>query len=115
MIRAHNVAALGSLIYCHEELIPLLEEHLEDNEGEFLPHLVMSDIIRWMIQHFLDQEFVCRSIVAWLERAYVRGPETVREMIVVSGLEMFPNPNEDGFELWGWLGPELRKYCPWTV
>ncbi|HZE66750.1 MAG TPA: hypothetical protein VE081_08985 [Sporichthyaceae bacterium] len=43
-----RVAMIGALFHDHPYLMPILDEHLDDNEGEVLTHLVLSDVIRWM-------------------------------------------------------------------
>lgn len=110
---ASTVAAIGALVHEHRELTPVLAEHLEDNDGELLPHLVMADIFRWLVDHREGDPEVCRSILGWLEREYARGPEEVRGLITVSGVEMLPDPGQPGSELRDLLGPELKKVDPW--
>ncbi|MEP7764537.1 hypothetical protein [Sanguibacter sp. 25GB23B1] len=108
-----TVAATVAVIEAHRELTPILDEHLADDEGEILPHLVVSDIVRWMVAQVGTRPDVCTSILSWLERAFERGSEDVRELIAVSAGEMIPDPGQPGSELRGWLGPELRKVDPW--
>lgn len=48
---AETVAAIGALIHANPELLPILEEHLTDNEGEVLPTVLLDDIVRWMVAH----------------------------------------------------------------
>ncbi|MBU4214937.1 MAG: hypothetical protein KJ792_09805 [Actinobacteria bacterium] len=110
-----TVAAIGALVDSHRELTPLLDAHLADNDGEFLPHLVLAEIVRWLVAHLGTLPETCRSILNWLEWEYVRGPEDVRELIAVSGVEMIPDPGQWGAELRNLLGPELRKLDPWLT
>lgn len=110
---AATVAAIGSLIDSHRELLPVLEEHLEDNEGEVLPHLVMADVMRWLVAHRASEPQVCQSVVDWLERRFLTGPDDVRGLIAVSGVEMIPEPGQPGSELRELLGPALREVDPW--
>lgn len=110
-----TVAALGALIDAHRELTSVLDDHLEENEGQVLPHLVLADVVRWLVAHRASDPEVCRSILDWLERAYLRGPEDVRGLIAVSGVEMIPDPGQPGSELRDLLGAALRKVDPWLA
>lgn len=109
-----TVSTMVALIHSHPVLLPLMQEHLEDN-GEMLPHLLLSDVVRWMVRHLSENEAVCRSILQWLDTAYEGGPECVRELLVVSGVEMLPYPWEKGSELRQLLGPNLKKYDQWAT
>jgi hypothetical protein len=108
-----TIAAIGALIDANRALVPILDEHLRDNEGEVLPHLVMADVIRWLVEHRSTHEDECRRVLDWLEHEFSRGPEEVRDMIAVSGVEMLPDPGEPGAELRALLGPRLRQVDPW--
>ncbi len=46
---AATEAAIEQLIAAHPVLAPILVEHREDNFGETLPHLVMADVVRWLV------------------------------------------------------------------
>lgn len=108
-----TVAAIGALVDAHRELIPILDEHLDDNEGQVLPHLVLADVVRWVVAHRHSHPDVCRAIFEWIEQEYRRGPEEVRGMITVSGVAMIPDPGQPGSELRDLLGPALREADPW--
>jgi hypothetical protein len=109
---ANTVAAIGALVDAHRQLIPVLEEHLVDNECEILPSLVMADVIRWLIEHRRSHPEVCESVFAWLEEEFHRGPDDVRGLIAVSGVLMIPDPGQPGAELRELLGAELRAVDP---
>ncbi|RSM55175.1 hypothetical protein DMH03_33910 [Amycolatopsis sp. WAC 01376] len=112
---AYTVAAIGALIDTHRRLAPVLEEHLIDNEGEVLPHLVMADVVRWLVEHRTSDPEVCRSVIGWLEEEFGRGPAEVRGLITASGVEMIPDPGHPGAELRDLLGPVLREVDPWST
>jgi hypothetical protein len=105
--------AIETLVALHPELAPVLTEHVEDNEGEVLPHLVMADVVRWLVAHRNTDPAACRSIMRWMEERFHDGPDEVRGMIAVSGVEMIPDPGQPGAELREWLGPALREIDPW--
>jgi hypothetical protein len=71
---ASTLAAIGALVDACRELTPVLAEHLVDNDGELLPHLVMADIVRWLVDHLDTDPAACQSILEWLEREYTRAP-----------------------------------------
>lgn len=113
MTSASNVAAISALVYHHPELAPLLAEHLEDNNGQVLPHLLMGDVIRWLTEHWESDSQVCRSVLDWLDEAYDSGDDAVQELIVVSGVANIPDPGQAGSEIRDALTERLRAWDPW--
>ena len=109
---ASSVALVGALCLQHRELLPVLAEHLHDNDGAVLPHLVMSDVVRWLVEH-RDQRTRCQAILSWLESAYAAGDDDERNVIGLSGVDMIPDPGTPGSELRSWLGPVLGAIDPW--
>lgn len=107
------VAAVAAFVDEYTELAPLLTEHLEDNEGEVLPHLFLADVMRWLAARVEYDQDLCRGVLKLLERAYVRGPEDVRGLITVSGVEVIPGPGQPGSALRELLGPTLMRIDPW--
>lgn len=110
---ASSVAFIGALTYTYRELLGVLEEHLEDNEGEVLPHLVMSDVIRWLVAHRKTDQALVEEIFSWISRAYTDGDDQIQNVIALSGVEMIPDPGQPGSELRNLLSPELSKLDPW--
>lgn len=110
---ASTVALVGALVYRWRELEPVLQEQLSDNDGEVLPHLVMADVIRWLVAHETSRPEVVRSVLEWLESAYMEGSDDVQDVIAVSGVEMIPDPGEPGAGLRALLGPHLSAVDPW--
>ncbi len=105
-----TVAMIGALVYEHGSLEPILAENLEEMDGVVLPHLILSDVVRWTVAHVRDEPTTCRGIWEWLGRAYLSGTEPVRNLIWVSDVEMLPDPQDPGgAELRGYLSPELRE------
>jgi hypothetical protein len=45
---ARNVAFIGWMTFRSPVLLPFLQEHLEDNDGEVLPHVIMFQIREWV-------------------------------------------------------------------
>lgn len=110
---ASSVAFIGALVYRNRELLPVLEEQLADNDDQVLPHLVMADVVRWLVVHRAAQPGLVRSVFHWLEDAYLEGNSDVRDVIAVSGVEMIPDPGQPGSELRAMLGPQLSAVDPW--
>lgn len=113
MTNARNVAAMGALIYHHPALSSLLVEHLEDNNGQVLPHLLMGDVMRWLVAHWVSDPRVCRSVLAWLDEAYESGNDELRGLVVLSGVENIPDPGQPGSEIRDALSERLRAWDPW--
>jgi hypothetical protein len=110
---ASTVAFTGALVYRFQELLPLLEQHLSDQDGEVLPHLLMADVERWSTQAAVsgssEQLRVVKRLISFLERAFSEGGDDVQELIAVSFLEHLPRPSEPGAEIRDQLGPNLKK------
>lgn len=110
-MRAAEVAFVGALVYSHPWLMPILQEHVDDNEG-VLPHLLLADIERWaevqLKQHGPADEQLCK-VLAFLETEYATGHLHVDELISVSFLELLPRPEEPLAELRSLLGPRLQE------
>ena len=111
---ASTVALIGGLCHQYRALLPVLAEHLEDNDGEVLPHLVMSDVVRWLVARRNDRT-TCQEVWNWLENAYQQGDDDEKDLVAVSAVEMIPNPGEPGSEFRGLLGPALREVDPWRA
>ncbi len=109
---ADSVALVGALCHKYRDLMPVLSEHLKDNEGEVLPHLVMSDIVRWLVQHRDNAPF-CQEVWSWLENAFEQGSDDEKDVIGVSAVEMIPDPGEPGSEFRAMLGKDLSAIDPW--
>ena len=107
-----TVAFIDAMTARYSELAPVVDENLADND-ELLPHLVMADVVRWLVDHRADQQALVRSVLAWLEAAYEQGDAEVRDVIAVSGVEMIPDPGEPGSELRDQLGALLSAVDPW--
>jgi hypothetical protein len=87
----------------------VLREHLADDDGEVLPHILMDDLVRaaivWLSTD--DGRASVVSLLAALEHVYGHDYE-VDELIATGFVENLPYPDEDGAELLNLLGPKLR-------
>ena len=71
------------------ELAPILQEHLEDNFDEMLPHVFFGDVTRWVDDALASdpQSAPARELLARLDQAATDGDDNVKELIAVSFLE----------------------------
>jgi len=110
---ASTVALVGALLNRFDVLRPLLEEHLEDQDGEVLPHLLMADIERWAEVEIAKRGHEARDLVQgvldFLEEAYATQGSEVEELIAVSFLEHLPRPGAPGSQLRAMVGPRLAE------
>ncbi|MFF3027025.1 hypothetical protein [Microbacterium sp. NPDC057944] len=111
-MKSDTQRAIMQLIDLVPQLNPILRESEIDND-EILPHLVLSDVIRWMTNHRADEHEACVTVIRWMEESYAAGSESVQELVVVSGVEMIPDPGFPGSEFRGWLRGPLRAADPW--
>ena len=109
---AVTVAFVGSLVYQFPPLLGLLQEHLDDQEGEVLPHLFVADLERWIeaevLRHDGQPSELATKIIDFLETAVQRDDE-VAELIHTSFLEHVPRPGQPGAEIRTNLGPALTE------
>ena len=106
-MRAVQIAFLGSLAWRYPALRGRLDEHLDDNEGEILPHVLMADYERWAEEALRSGDPLLTDFLNDLEAAYRTGGDEVEELISVSFLEHLPRPGLAGAELRELLGPSL--------
>lgn len=111
-MRAATVAFVGALVHRFPELLPLLQEHLDDQDGEVLPHVFMGDLTRWLVRRFATagaQDATLRQILGFMEDAYRSRDPEAQELLSVSLLENLPRPGETGWEIRSIVGPALRE------
>ncbi|WP_416417186.1 hypothetical protein [Paenarthrobacter aromaticivorans] len=93
-------------------LRPMYAEHLDDNYGELLPHLLMADVCRLVLdfqQHPNDQT---GALLAWLEQHFEEagpGGDGVDNVIAASFIEHLPAPGETGRDIVNNLGPTMKR------
>ena len=93
----------------YPELEPMLTEHLNENFGELLPHLWISDLARYVIDRYQAAgTSAVSSILHHLDAEAGRHPE-IDELLAVSFLELMPYPNEPTADVTELLGPNLRE------
>jgi hypothetical protein len=90
------------------ELQPLLDEHLEDQEGELLPYLLLADVARWAQATYAGDPRAVGEVVDWLEAEYVRAEAAEKDLIGLGFVEAIPY-RPVGAPLLTRLGPELTQ------
>ena len=94
-------------MHAFPELLPILQEHLADNQGEVLPHLFISDVGRWLAASVGHNPQLAGNVLAWLEVERAKDDPDVGNLIDDSFVEMLPFPGESGEELRSLLGPVM--------
>jgi hypothetical protein len=109
---ALTIAFVGSPVYEFPALLGLLAEHIDDQEGEVLPHLFIADVERWIEGEVARQggqpSTLVMCILDFLETAVHRDDE-IAELNHVSFLEHLPRPGHPGTEIRTKLGPALTE------
>ncbi len=90
------VALLASL----PEASPLVAEHLDDQEGTLLLHLLVADLRRFLLDAWKRQDHdVLQRGLALLDGALTTGDEYVENAVAVSFVEDI-----------GWWEPEVQPF-----
>ena len=84
--RPENVALMNRMIAEVPGLLPLYTDHMQDNDGEMLPHLLMADFARFAVANAQDlpSRFHLKKLLDCLEDGLRSGDENVRDLIGAS-------------------------------
>jgi hypothetical protein len=116
--KRENTAFIRELVEGTPGLEPVYREHLADNYGELLPHMLMGDFTRWFIdqcrlaaevQGTTAERATLRRVARFLDATYQTGPPYVRELLVVSFLENLHLAGRDYELVKSFLAPTLRS------
>jgi hypothetical protein len=104
-----TIAVLDRLVERFDSLKPLLQEHLADNFGEVLPHVLLGELTRHLVNLAPETSRVeeLQDVLGALETEFAAGDDEVRELLAVSFLENLPRAPEPGHQLRMCLGPAL--------
>jgi hypothetical protein len=113
----HTITFVRLIAARFSPLGAVLEEHMQDNFGEILPHVFFGDLTRYVVSLASEggtaTEFarLCEmyEILDYLEEVYSSGDEELSELISVSFLENLPRPGEVGSQIRDIVGPNLTK------
>jgi hypothetical protein len=110
-VKAYDAAFVGALFFRFPELMPLLQEHLNDFDDTFLPHVLMGDITRWIVLQFHQDpnDPTLRQMLSFIEAAFERASHDDRELIAVSFLENLPRVGQEDADIRAILGPALQN------
>ncbi|WP_084126823.1 hypothetical protein [Demequina sp. NBRC 110054] len=113
---AEIVAFFGHIAYVMPDLRGVLGEHLKLAEGEVLPHLMMQDLMDWLLENFRTvgpngRTFQLFSI---LDAGYREASEALKDVMILGFLEhtpgfagRVPDPEMLGHMVRAGLGPVL--------
>lgn len=102
---------MSELIADHPHLRPSYEEHLEENYGELLPHLLIADICRWVVAEQDSDPLRVLQLLSWLEVHFAgvgHVMDAVDNVIAFSFIEHLPLPSEPGAGVVHLLGPKMK-------
>ncbi|MFJ4286920.1 hypothetical protein ACIPY0_14875 [Paenarthrobacter nicotinovorans] len=102
---------MRDLIVEHPYLRSSYEEHLKDNDGDLLPHLLIADICRWVVAEQDSQPLRVLQLLSWLEVHFAGqsdAKDDVDNAIAVSFIEHLPLPSEPGADVLLLLGPKMK-------
>jgi hypothetical protein len=101
-------ALVIGLVEHFPQLQILLDEHLEEQDGELLPYLLMADVSRWAQSTYPSDPGTVGRVVDWLEAEYVHAEAAEKDLIGLGFVEAIPY-NPVGAPLLARLGPELTQ------
>ena len=87
---AEIVAFFGHLAYRVPPLRETLAQHLVETQGEMLPHLLMDDVLEWLLDSVAEAPSDLMEATQILDTGYTLGSEALRHLFVVSLLEALP-------------------------
>src|SRR5689334_16094040 len=94
------------------EFGPLLAEHLADNDGEVLNHLLFWDLGQYALEaHRRGDAALSARILAFLERALLEGDEPVTNVVLVSFVESFAATTPDAARFVSTWPEALRRHA----
>lgn len=99
------------------EFRPFVAEHLQDNDGELLPHVLFGDLTRFYAgaKERGDHDLARRCLL-FLEKAIISSDRAVEELVAVSFVENLA-PWEGREDLSHWpprLRDEYERQRDWT-
>ncbi|MCB5205543.1 hypothetical protein LH464_24205 [Neorhizobium sp. T786] len=107
------MSALTVSFSCHlafvfRELIPVLGEHIKDNSGEILPHIIMSEYCRFSLRFGPGCEWV-EKLFSYMESEYSEEDNDISELVAVSFIEIIPYIASEPHWSVKLLGPKMLK------
>lgn len=109
-VRAGEVAFIGYLAREVPELMPSLQEHLDDYDG-LLPHVWLGDVTRWMLQRFKtdpDDPGFKRALHLMDEALSHKDFEAEHQLVSASFVENLPRSGEPNAAILEVVGASVR-------
>lgn len=103
------VALVGYVAWTLPSFCRVFLVHLEEMQGEVLPHLVMAAFEREAEALVDTDRASVVGLLEILEEASTRGIQEVDDLLFASFVENLPYPGEKAANLRGLLGPRLRS------
>jgi hypothetical protein len=101
------------LVHRFREFDAPYQEHVKDNDGELLPHVLFWDFTQIIVQSFTERAVSgamdWRGALFYLEESYIAGDRYLREIVGTSFLESLPFPHESGYGIVKELPPTLAS------
>ncbi len=104
-----TIAFICHLSYKFPQLLSILEEHIEDNSGEILPHLLMYEYTNLLTGSSSKEKWVS-DFLTYIEEVYTPLDDEISNLIAVSLIENLPF--EVGKTHWvvNLLGDKMKEY-----
>ncbi|HEY5400418.1 MAG TPA: hypothetical protein VIL16_34035 [Trebonia sp.] len=99
---------IGELIEVTPEFRELYEEHLRDNYGEVLPHVLFWEFTQAIVASYLTNGESWKAALGIIEGAFGSGDDYTDGVISASFLESLPCRGEPGAEIVDFLGPNTH-------
>ena len=103
------VALVGLVAWQLPSFAPVLTAHLEEMDGEVLPHLVMAAYEQKAEALLSSDPASVVGLLKLLEQAAIRGVGEVDDLVFASFVENLPYPGESAEAIRSLLGPKLRS------
>lgn len=100
---AHNTF-VDDLAAAVPEAAETVRDHLDDQDGQLLIHILMADLLRLTLRVFDEgQTDLARRVLGFVDRCLNEGDESVRNAVRVSFVEGYgygPDEPEELLSLW---------------
>ena len=105
---------IARLTHEFPEFQPMLAERSRnENLGELLPLVVLTDMADWAVEQPGSNLPRVTQLLATLEREYAQADEVTREFIGAGFIEQLPSRTEPGGQIVNQLGPLLAEVATW--
>ena len=109
-LSAYDFAFLGAMFWNFKELAPLLRDRLDDWWPAPIPHLLMTDVTKWLLKKYEDSpsDPLLIDILEFISDAWQRADADEKFLIRASFLQKLPSESEPGADILSLLSAELN-------